>query len=648
MALAAGSGILHQAWAQSAPARAAAATPAAQAAARAAYAAAIDKVEQLRLVESAVREQQAHATNTSRYLEELKAQVQRSREALGGAATAIDATSDCRRVVIRDVEAGLQIVAEFREAAEQSLAAAAELSRRPDALADRLTESSLVFQRRHEKKREMTNVAARLPDRSSECGRLMEEAQASIEAAWGASLAVGSGARALAAEVDQLRRTAAAANARIAAVGARGWLAAKPGPVASAAPATRRLGEQASALAGIEQLRLRDPSPDLPRQLLAYQDAALRLVVEQDARQFLTALAEDGARDCTARECDQLLQDLAAQRERTATDALDPVNRLLLDVARALAANAGFGILASDAARWRDAQQAVEGALAGAVAEVTPIVEAAHGYAKTVEKSIETALARAIAERGVAHVGVFGSPEEPDVSLVRGVQTEEARLASEELLTAGVSMPDVRRHAFEVLTLRATESEGYGAYTYVILPVRSGAAPEYQALLSAIVRLTPVARADEAAAVKRITNLFVIPGNRAAPVPREEAPQFAANVANYDWSRALSLVQVASDGVLATGEVLRRFRKSPGPFLLTLPVPIARATGTTNLLLADLNGYPASGFDDLVKSYQNDLVDAFPTNQTLWTPPWRVRTALALVRIGHLAGGQNLIALAQP
>jgi DNA repair exonuclease SbcCD ATPase subunit len=248
----------------------------AQAAARAAYAAAIDKVEQLRLVHSAVREQQTRASSASRHLDDLKGQLERSREARADATTAIAATSDCRRVVIRDVEGSLQIIAEFREAAEQSLAAAAELPRRPDALADRLTESSRVFQRRHDKKREMTNVVSRLPDRSSECGRLMSGAQARIEAVASASLVVGSGARELEAEVDQLRRAAAAANARIASVSARGWLTANPGPVASAAPATRRLSEQAAALAGIEQLRLHDPSPDLLQQLLAYQDAALR------------------------------------------------------------------------------------------------------------------------------------------------------------------------------------------------------------------------------------------------------------------------------------------------------------------------------------------------------------------------------------
>jgi hypothetical protein len=46
-----------------------------------------------------------------------------------------------------------------------------------------------------------------------------------------------------------------------------------------------------------------------------------------------------------------------------------------------------------------------------------------------------------------------------------------------------------------------------------------------------------------------------------------------------------------------------------------------------------------------VRSYQNDLVTAFPATQTSWRPPWNQRLALSLLNIGVLASGQNFVAL---
>ena len=204
----------------------------------------------------------------------------------------------------------------------------------------------------------------------------------------------------------------------------------------------------------------------------------------------------------------------------------------------------------------------------------------------------------------------------------------------------------VTRHAFEVLALRSKESAGYGAYTYVIFPTRE-TKPEYQALLNAIVALTPVADPSATTDVKKTTNLFEIPGNSAAPIDPFDEVDYARQNSNYDYARALSLVQTASDGVLTAPKVLRQFQRSPGPFLLTVPVPLEQAKGVTQLLLADLNGYPIAGFVDLVKSYQNNLVAAFPATQALWSPPWNQRIALGLVNIGVLVTGQNFVALRQ-
>src|SRR5262245_2210041 len=144
------------------------------------------------------------------------------------------------------------------------------------------------------------------------------------------------------------------------------------------------------------------------------------------------------------------------------------------------------------------------------------MLDAANTNAEALEKIVGAAFEKAIAERRSAYLRVFGLLEPP-----------EPQVESDGPLTGGgtgggayrpspsppqVVLP-VTRHAFEVLTLRGTESAGYGAYTYVILPVRESDSPEYAALLQAIVDLTAVAVGTDAPAVRKVTNLFIIPGN---------------------------------------------------------------------------------------------------------------------------------------
>jgi hypothetical protein len=133
-------------------------------------------------------------------------------------------------------------------------------------------------------------------------------------------------------------------------------------------------------------------------------------------------------------------------------------------------------------------------------------------------------------------------------------------------------------------------------------------------------------------------NLFVIPG-----IVGEHT--LADDLSNYDVSLANSLIVQAGMGVLTRKDVFRRFRGSPGPFLLTLPKPIHEANQDTPLLLADLNGYSTVGYLDLVRSYQNHLVRNLPTDQEVWHPPWSTTMALALVKIGQ-ASGQLFVRLA--
>jgi hypothetical protein len=612
---------------------------------RAAYATAVEKVEGLRVLAATIDRQRAQAESTALDLATLGKRIETSREALVEATAGIAKATSCRKTLSGDVEESLRALAEFQEAAQQALANAAELSRDPAAVSVRLPASSQAFRQRHDRKREITRRTSRLPDSITTCSEQLAAADAAVKRASDAFALVSAGTRQVLAALAEVRRAATLTAARVSSARSRGWLPTAPAVGAvPAAPALRRLSDLAIGFDGMARLQLLDPHPALLQRVRDYQDAALRRVVEEDAQQFVTLLAQQGAHDCSARECNRLLEAIVEQRRRVETAVTQAADRRLA-VEPMLAGDAGSGMMAPDPGAWTSAQRSVETAFAPARAEVTPLLERTRANTDALGKSVGTAVDQALAERRSAYLKVFGVAEPIVLDMSQSIPTRGSYYSSSQ--RAVPVIPSLRRHAFEVLTLRATESEGYGAYTYVILPVRDRVTPQYASLLQAIVRLTPVARADEAAARRRVTNLFVIPGNSADAVAPDAAPAFAGSIKNYDWSRALSLVQIASDGALATGKVLEVFRKSPGPFLLTLPVPIEQATSVTNLLLADLNGYPAAGFDDLLKSYQNDLLRAFPTTQRLWRPPWSIRTALTLIRVGLMTGGQNFVAVGQ-
>jgi hypothetical protein len=339
-----------------------------------------------------------------------------------------------------------------------------------------------------------------------------------------------------------------------------------------------------------------------------------------------------------------LIQQARIQGLRAA-ESIDRAENDRRRVRQAIQENPGLGTLARDPAGWMDAQRSIERAAEIAAIDVTTVTGFARRLSDGLNAPVASAFEQALVERREAYRRVFGVPEPQEAAPPPSPPPPPAPPPPAPPTTA-TAPPEITRHAFEVLALRSKESPDYGAYTYVIFPLRE-ARIEYQALLTAILRLTLAADPAAPVAVKRTTNLFEIPGMSAAPIPPEQSVAYASRIENYDFGRALSLVQTAQDGVLTSPRVLRQFQRSPGPFLLTVPVPLEEAKGTTPLLLADLNGYPTAGYVDVVDSYREDLVAAFPTTQRLWQPPWNQRLALAVLNVGVLVTGQNFVALSR-
>jgi len=426
---------------------------------------------------------------------------------------------------------------------------------------------------------------------------------------------------------------------------ARGWLTRDAGVVTfPRTPGLSSLRERVNAFDGLARLKLADQHPNAASNLSDFQDGVLRAVVEEDAHRFLTLLAQNAAATCSAAECPRLIKQAREQGFRAAESIEGAENELRL-VRRAIQENPGLGTLAQDPAAWRDAQRSIERAAALTASDVTAVTAFASRLNDALKAPVAAAFERALVERRETYRRVFGV-QEPAEAAPPEFRPPPSPPPPPTTGSGAAPPPRITRHAFEVLALRSKESPDYGAYTYVIFPLRE-ARVEYQALLTAIVRLTPAADPAAPVEVKRATNLFEIPGMSAAPIGPDQSPAYASRIENYDSGRALSLVQTALDGVLTSSRVLRQFQSSPGPFLLTVRAPLEQARGTTQLLLADLSGYPTAGYVDVVRSYQTDLVAAFPTTQTLWRPPWNQRLALAVLNIGVVVTGQNFVALRQ-
>jgi len=617
-------------------------TTAAPTGARADYARAIEKVEGLRQLQALLADRSDTQGATAAQADVVRNAIAKSRRDVTRASDDVGGTSECLRTLSRGIEDSTQIAEQYQQAARESLTKTAEFSRASGGeAAGRLTAAGPVFERRFERKDRLLQRVADVSTGRRACSGQLSQSDDKVRSLAASFEAVNQSTRALVSDVDSLERLTLQTVALAIDATTRGWLRVDLAPAERPRRAALDLlRRRVDELYGMARLQLREPHPDASRDLTAYQDAVLRFVVEQDAHAFLTLLAQNAAVDCTAAECLALLDRVTDQEAKT-RDARHEVEDELSNVARTIQSAPGLGVFAREPSAWIDSQQAIERAFEVAASELTGVLESTHRLADTLDEPVSNALQQAIAERREAFRRVFGVPEPDEVVPPLPPPPPPPRPPP-----TGAGPPRMRgplkRHAFEVLALRSKEAPDYGAYTYVIFPTRDDR-PEYRALLDAIVSLTPAADPRASREQKQATNLFEIPGKSAEPVGPEAAPEYARDIDNYDRSRALSLVQTAQDGVLTAAKVLRQFQLSPGPFLLTVPVPLEQAKNVPQLLLADLSGYPASGFQDLVKSYQRDLTTAFPAGQALWYPPWNQRLALALVSIA--APGQNFVAL---
>jgi hypothetical protein len=627
-------------------ARLASAQPAHDAvAARAAYARAIEAVEELRDLQSLLVVYRRAIDAAASAFTALREDLQESQRQISRATLGVASTSACLLVASQRIEASIVTAERYRQSAHESLKKTSEFSIAPEIdQAARLAESAPVFRQRFATKQALIEQVASAVEQRDNCASQIRRTDEEVESTARAFVRVVDATRRLVYAVEALDRLTVRVAYGVNVARARGWLTADA--VSVAFPLTPRLSllrERVNTFDGLARLQLSDPHPDATRHLNDYQDKVLRAVVEEDAHRFLTLLAQSAAAACGPFECPSLIHRAREQASRAA-DSIERAEEELRRTRRAIQENPGLGTFARDPAAWMEAQRSIEDATDLTASDMTTVTEFARSLSETLSAPVASALARALGERREAYRNVFGAPEPPEPERLALAPPPRPAAAGPAAKLGVAPPPGITRHAFEVLALRSKESPDYGAYTYVIFPLRQTRV-EYQALLTAIVTLTPAADPGAPLAVKRTTNLFEIPGMSAAPISPAQSPEYARRIENYDWGRALSLVQTALDGVLTSPRVLNQFQRSPGPFLLTLPVPLEQARGNSQLLLADLSNYPTAGYIDVVRGYQNDLVTAFPTTQTLWRPPWNQQLALQVLNIGVLIKGQNFVDL---
>ena len=194
-------------------------------------------------------------------------------------------------------------------------------------------------------------------------------------------------------------------------------------------------------------------------------------------------------------------------------------------------------------------------------------------------------------------------------------------------------------HAYRMFNAENQEPEGYGGYTYVLFPRRPEARDaatktRYTSLLEAIVDTTD--SASQAVLARERLNLFLIPTalqceTRLHQEARRRCDELmnsstlARDLEHYDSDLARTRWAQARGGHLLQPEIVRVVRDSAGPFLLTLPEPLAAAEqrdGYGPLLFVDLANFHPATYRDVVNHYKATVVDETPVNeQVVWEPP---------------------------
>lgn len=284
--------------------------------------------------------------------------------------------------------------------------------------------------------------------------------------------------------------------------------------------------------------------------------------------------------------------------------------------------------------------QRLEAPLESALSEAQSATQLASQHFEVVHARVSAAFTAAENKWIRQYELVYG---EPPYSKDGGeVQAAETRLPDNFNEYSESQLPDIHAHAYEAFSEIGKESEGFGAYTYVLLrSKRDLATPSVKAKYLQLLRTldTTTIHANEVESEFKITtNLFCLPGERASHDP--------SLYIDYDASLGNQLKFRATNGVLNRSRIKTVLTESPGPFLLTLPTRIKDSDSRAPLLFADLSAYSEKVITDLVVSYMTGLIDEFPDKQASWKPPVAQRVALFMISLA--TGTGQIVANAFP
>lgn len=352
----------------------------------------------------------------------------------------------------------------------------------------------------------------------------------------------------------------------------------------------------------------------------------------QDATAYIDLSTTSPSGDCSDAHCAGLLAERRALADRI-SDTRARMAQAVDQWQQAPAAlNERLTPLASARQGLNDRLRALDSALGPAVTETVAFSQAVRAAATQLESTADLAHERARLAWEQAYQQAYGHPPEPDHS----VSMASMAMSSSAAAPAAASMAlDIRSHAYELFSQFDGEIGDFGAYTYVL--VRSASDLQTPAVRQRFQQLLRILQTLPAAALvasgdKPHVNVFCVP-----VTPGHENARDASEVA-YASDLGHQLKMRAQNGLLTQKAVRQRLTSAPGPFLITVPGRLARATSGSPVLLADLSTYPPDAIADLTHHYMNGLVDDFPRQQALWTPPVLQRVALFMIHLAEDTG----------
>ena len=397
--------------------------------------------------------------------------------------------------------------------------------------------------------------------------------------------------------------------------------------------------------------RGREQEPPGAKPLADYQVAVLQAVIEADALAYVSAVRQASLRGCPAdTACGKGLEAEVAEAgmlvgtsRQEAERASASVRDLMRTTDATLASLDGLAPLAA-------ADLPLLQSIAAAAASVEPATDALVAAAGAALDTARRQYAEARKAADAAYLAAYGQQR-----LVASAQTASTAMAVPSDVQTSAQMSSsawrVEAHAWEFFTVASGESQGYGAYTYVLFGHRVGERmnPEvkqrYRALLDAVIGSTSY-RTETPVPPEKL-NLFCIPGKKTWEEIQAAGGAGGGDDAyldDYASSLAFSDLALAGNGAVQSHEILDQLNYSPGPFLLTTLKPLSRIKTYSPMLFVDLSRFHPDTFADIVRIYKQALVEEPPREQEIWEPSrlqWTVFAAYELAT--HLANVKSAV-----